>query len=149
MKTFFDCIPCFVRQALDSGRRATDDDTIHEQVLRGTLRAISEMDLRGTPPAMGYKIHRLIRELVGESDPYREMKDTDTTIARVRYFGRDLPMAFALCLRMRQKNISNVSLDGKNIDFETFKDRCSTFVHIPLVMERAGVLEVTIKHPVS
>ncbi|MBW1802600.1 MAG: hypothetical protein JRJ85_17935 [Deltaproteobacteria bacterium] len=81
--------------------------------------------------------------------PYREMTNPDTTIARVRYFGHDFPMAFALCLRMRQKNISKVSLDGKDIEFEIFKDRCSTFVHIPLVMERAGVLEVTIKHPSS
>ena len=81
--------------------------------------------------------------------PQREMKDLDMTVARVRYFGHDLPMAFALCLRMRQDNITGVSLDGKAIEFETFKDRCSTFVHIPLVMEKAGILEVTIRHPSS
>ena len=75
MRTFFDCIPCFVRQTLDSVRRAKDDESVHEQVLRETLRAISEMDLRESPPAMGHKIHRFIRECVGESDPYREMKD--------------------------------------------------------------------------
>jgi hypothetical protein len=79
--------------------------------------------------------------------PYREMTDPDTTLAKVRYFGRDLPMAFALCLRMRQKSIKSVSLGGVKIDFETFHDRCSTFVHIPLIMEKAGVLEVVIKHP--
>jgi len=37
MKTFLDCIPCFVRQALDSARLATDDEQIHEQVVRETL----------------------------------------------------------------------------------------------------------------
>ena len=85
MKTFFDCIPCFVRQALDSVRRATDDETVHEQVLRETLRAISEMDLRGSPPAMGHKIHRFIREHVGERDPYREMKDQSNRLALELY----------------------------------------------------------------
>ncbi len=79
--------------------------------------------------------------------PQREMIDPDTTIARVRYFGRDLPMEFALCLRMRQSHIHSVSIGGKKIDFETFKDRCSTYVYTPITMESAGVLEVTIKHP--
>jgi hypothetical protein len=81
--------------------------------------------------------------------PHREMADLETTIARARYFGTDLPMEFALCLRMRQKNIRSVSCAGKEIGFETFEDRCSTFVYIPLVMEKAGVAEVTIKHPAS
>ena len=77
------------------------------------------------------------------------MVDLDTTIARVRYFGHDLPMEFALCLRMRQSNIHSVSIGGKDIGFETFKDRCSTYVYIPIMLERAGVLEVTIKHPAT
>lgn len=85
MKTFFDCIPCFVRQALDAVRRATDDETVHEDVLRAALRAISEMDLRGPPPAMGYIIHRLVRERVGEGDPYREMKDESNRYALTLY----------------------------------------------------------------
>jgi len=81
--------------------------------------------------------------------PQREMIDLETTLARVRYFGDDFPMNFALCLRMRQKNIQSVSMGGKDIDFETFRDRCSTFVYIPITMERAGILEVTIKHPAA
>jgi len=85
MRTFFDCIPCFVRQALDSVRRATDDERVHEQVLRATLRAISEMDLRASPPAMGHKIHRFVRDRVGESDPYREMKDQSNQLALALY----------------------------------------------------------------
>ena len=83
------------------------------------------------------------------NNPQREMMDLDTTVARVRYFGNDFPMQFALCLRMRQKNIKSVELGSKEMDFEIFRDRCSTFVYIPLAMERAGVLEVTIKHPSS
>jgi len=87
MRTFFDCIPCFVRQALDSARRATDDEAVHEQVLRETLRATSEMDLRASPPAMGHRIHRLVRERVGDGDPYREMKDESNRLALDLYPG--------------------------------------------------------------
>jgi len=37
MQIFLDCIPCFVRQALDSARLATDDEKIQEQVVREVL----------------------------------------------------------------------------------------------------------------
>ncbi len=45
MKTYFDCIPCFVRQALDSVRMTTEDEKIHEKVIREVLRLGSRMDL--------------------------------------------------------------------------------------------------------
>ena len=77
--------------------------------------------------------------------PQREMPDPETTIARVRYFGTDLPIEFALCLRMRQNAIKSITLGGREIEFETFKDQCSTFVYIPLCMDQAGTIELTIK----
>jgi hypothetical protein len=78
--------------------------------------------------------------------PQREMAGQEMTIARVRYFGRDLPMEFALCLRMRQNNIKSVTTRCKEVQFETFKDDCSTFVYIPIMMEKAGTIELVIKH---
>jgi len=118
MKTFFDCIPCFVRQALDSVRRATDDETVQEQVLRATLRAISEMDLRGSPPAMGHKIHGFIRAHVGACDPYREMKDRSNELAlelypalKSRVEGSRDPLETAVRLAIAG-NIMDVAVNG-------------------------------------
>ena len=71
MRTYFDCIPCFFRQALDSVRLVTDDEAVHEELLREVLRAVSEMDLRQSPPAMGQHIHRLIRRLTGRCSAIR------------------------------------------------------------------------------
>ena len=39
------------------------------------------MDLRQSPPVMAQRIHRLIRELTGESDPYRVIKDRFNRLA--------------------------------------------------------------------
>jgi hypothetical protein len=75
------------------------------------------------------------------------MVDPEKTMARVRYFGQDLPMEFALCLRMRQNNIKSVTVRGKEVPFEIFQDSCSTFVYVPIVIENAGTIELTIKHP--
>jgi hypothetical protein len=85
MKTFMDCIPCFARQALDAVRMVTDDEKVHERVLREVLRAASEMDLDESPPAMGQRIHRLIRTLSGDADPYREVKRRSTRLALSMY----------------------------------------------------------------
>ncbi|MFO8111206.1 MAG: ARMT1-like domain-containing protein [Desulfosalsimonadaceae bacterium] len=74
MKTYFDCIPCFIRQALDAVRLATQDPDIQEAVLQKVLAATGSMDLKQTPPAMGQVIHRLVRELSGNHDPYQSLK---------------------------------------------------------------------------
>jgi len=74
MRTYFDCIPCFVRQGLDSVKLITNDEAVQEQVLREVLRLTSEMDLCETPPAMAQKIHRIIRQLIGTNDPYEKAK---------------------------------------------------------------------------
>ena len=118
MQTFFECIPCFVRQTLDSVRRATDDESVHEEVLREALRAVSEMDLRGSPPAMGHRIHRLIREHVGGTDPYREMKDESNRLALELYpelasrvAGSENPLEMAVRLAIAG-NVIDVAVKG-------------------------------------
>ncbi|MBN1803717.1 MAG: DUF89 family protein [Sedimentisphaerales bacterium] len=74
MRTYFDCIPCMIRQTLDAIRLITEDESIHEQVLREVLQVTSAADLQRTPPEMGQKIHRLIRQRTKIDDPYREIK---------------------------------------------------------------------------
>ena len=74
MKTHLDCIPCLVRQALDAARIVTDDASIHEQILRETLRLTAGMDLDRSPPLMGQLIHRRLRQMSGIADPYQAAK---------------------------------------------------------------------------
>ncbi len=74
MQSYLDCVPCFVRQALQAARFVTDDVEIHERVVRDVLLTASEMDLSTSPPVMAQHIQRRIRELTGCRDPYREVK---------------------------------------------------------------------------
>ena len=74
MKIYFDCMPCFIRQALDSTRLVTDDEMVQEQVIRYVLKLASDLDMSKSPPEIGQQIHRLIRKLVCNDDPYRESK---------------------------------------------------------------------------
>jgi uncharacterized protein with ATP-grasp and redox domains len=91
MRIFLDCIPCFVRQALDSARLVTDDEQIHEQVVRKVLRLAADLDMSQSPPAIGQQIHRLIRELIGNNDPYHGLKQR---------FNR---MAMRMCIELAER----------------------------------------------
>lgn len=81
MRTFLDCMPCFIRQALDSARLVTDDEQVHEQVVREVLKLASDLDMSQSPPVIGQRIHRLIRKLINNTDPYRELKQRFNRLA--------------------------------------------------------------------
>jgi len=82
MKTFLDCIPCFVRQALGAARLVSPDPAVHEKIIRELLRWTSKIDMNQSPPAMGQRIHRRLREITGVKDPYRAAKDHQNRLAR-------------------------------------------------------------------
>ncbi len=74
MRTHFDCIPCFFKQALAAARLASGDPVVHERVLRAVSSAVAGMDLRDVPPKMGQLIHREVRAATDGSDPYAAAK---------------------------------------------------------------------------
>lgn len=82
MKTYFDCIPCFMRQALDAARFVTDDERVQETILRRVFAHAATMDLTASPPVMGRVIHRLVREISGNPDPYEAVKAASNRFAR-------------------------------------------------------------------
>ncbi|MCF7956448.1 MAG: ARMT1-like domain-containing protein [Phycisphaerae bacterium] len=85
MRIYLDCMSCFARQALDAARLATDDEQIHEEVVRKVLRMASELDMNQSPPVIGQQIHRLVRNLVGSDDPYYKVKQQFNSLALKLY----------------------------------------------------------------
>jgi len=81
MKTYFDCIPCFIRQTVEAARIATSEEKLQEKILRGVLRAVSKMNLSKSPPVMMQYLYRLIREISGNQDPYKKLKESFNKLA--------------------------------------------------------------------
>lgn len=81
MNTYLDCIPCFLRQALEAARFATTDKKLQEQLLRYLLKETAEMDLNQSPPAIGQKLHRTLRQLIHNTDPYLTIKRQHNNLA--------------------------------------------------------------------
>ncbi len=81
MQTSFDCLPCFIRQAVDAARAFSADEALREKIVREVLGWASEMDFSRPPALIGGRIHRRLRELTGRTDPYREEKDLQNQMA--------------------------------------------------------------------
>jgi uncharacterized protein with ATP-grasp and redox domains len=63
----------------------SDDEAMHEQVLREALGLWHEMDMHDSPPAMAQRVHRIVRKLSGAADPYLEIKDRYNRLALELY----------------------------------------------------------------
>jgi len=85
MRTYLDCYPCFLRQALDAARLAGADESQQKVVLDRVLDALRQIELSSTPPEIGDRVHRIVRQEVGDSDPYRAAKETGTRQALALY----------------------------------------------------------------
>lgn len=81
MKTYNECIPCFVRQAHEALQQVVDDEELIHRTLQRVLHEAAEFPLTSTPPAMAQTIHRIIREETGNPDPYAEIKTKSTRLA--------------------------------------------------------------------
>jgi len=83
----------------------TDDPTVHERVLRETLRLAAEMPFDRSPPWMGMQIHQALRKITGNDDPYRQAKRKANEMALALYPElkqrvRGAPDAFAAAVHL-------------------------------------------------
>ncbi len=74
MKSYLDCYPCFLKQAIQAGELATDDVAIRWAILQKVTEAASAFKREDTPAIMGREIHRIVRELSNNPDPYKDVK---------------------------------------------------------------------------
>jgi len=74
MKLNLDCIPCFQRQALQAVRFISDDEKLHERVLREVAKKLLESNWDSTPPELAHQVHSIVKRITNENDPYKEVK---------------------------------------------------------------------------
>ena len=85
MKTCLDCIPCFLKQALFAARTALDDEVKIKEVLDEVGRLVSDIPLESSPPETGREVYRVVREVTGVNDPFKELKEQSIEKALALY----------------------------------------------------------------
>lgn len=74
MKTSIECIPCFVRQAAEAISLSTPEPLQRARILREVMHALADLDWQGSPPMVAAELHRIIRKMTGNLDPYLTVK---------------------------------------------------------------------------
>jgi len=87
MKTYLDCYPCLLRQALSAARRAGASENQQHSILLNTMKELSAFPSDSTPPQLAYRIHQQVQQLTNNIDPYREDKEQSTQQALALYPG--------------------------------------------------------------
>ncbi len=77
MKTFLDCLPCMMSQALRAGRMATDDEKKLKKLLDSVGAMMKDIPMENTPPETGEAIYREVRKITGVTDPYNKIKESN------------------------------------------------------------------------
>ncbi len=85
MQTYYDCIECFIRQALSASRLLSSDKAKQDDIISRVIGLTSDMNFYLSPPEQGRHIHRLIREILSNDDPYREIKEQSNTFGMHMY----------------------------------------------------------------
>jgi uncharacterized protein with ATP-grasp and redox domains len=85
MKAYLDCYPCFVRQALEAARMAGANEGQQKAVLDRVLDGLRQIGPSSTPPEIGDRIHRIVRQETENSDPYRVAKEESSRQALALY----------------------------------------------------------------
>lgn len=75
MNIQFECLPCIVNSYLRLIKTGVIPETQQEPILRRLLKFLSQVDYDQSPPVLGRRLHRLIREFLQNTDPYQKIKE--------------------------------------------------------------------------
>ena len=114
MKLNLDCIPCFQRQALQAVRFISDDEELHQKVLREVTKKLLESNWNSTPPQLAHEVHKIVKRITKENDPYKEVKRESNDLV--------LKMYPALKAKVKESNdplrtAVRLAIAGNIIDF--------------------------------
>ena len=85
MKTYLECIPCFLTQALDASVLAGVGTKKQKEIIDEVSKLIPEFSLTDSPPKMVRTIHQLVRRMLDVKDPYIKLKKNSNLMALKTY----------------------------------------------------------------
>jgi len=85
MKTYEECIPCFVRQIDEVARLVSADAGIQKDIIAESMKLMENIDVQAPPPQMAQGIYRVIERKLGRQDPYRDIKRRSNAMALSLY----------------------------------------------------------------
>lgn len=149
MKTSVDCLPCYLRQALQVARLCSADVDRQHAVVSAVAALLPDIDMTQTPPANAIRIYATIAGTTGCPDPYLELKRMSNkqalqTYPQLREEVRraDNPLAAALCFATAGNIIDYGASATFDIDAAFVKSRNTVPIidHMDQFLEKVRLL---------
>ncbi len=87
MKTYLECVPCFLRQALEAARLAGADEKTRKKILDEVAVALPGFSLAVTPPEIAKTVYGIVEKYTGGKDAYAGIKRKSNSMAMELYPG--------------------------------------------------------------
>ena len=82
MKVYYECAPCFLRQAKEALDLATDNQSLKMEIMEELVGVVyNDFHKEAVSNVVGTKIHRIIKDRTGNEDPYLLEKRKGNEIA--------------------------------------------------------------------
>jgi len=75
VKVHLECIPCLLRQALEATKMSTTDEVVRENSLREAAIYLLNEKWTKILPELGTNVHRIVKRVTGNIDPYNQLKE--------------------------------------------------------------------------
>jgi uncharacterized protein with ATP-grasp and redox domains len=75
MKTQTDCFECIKNQLERVAGEITEDAALRERIISGGMTELARLDTDLPPPYFGQMVHRAVRRISGNPDPYKGFKE--------------------------------------------------------------------------
>jgi len=85
MKTYLECIPCFLRQSLEAARLAGADELIQKRVLDEVAQKLPSFRIDVSPPEIARTVYGIVEKYTGGKDAYKELKHKSNQMAQELY----------------------------------------------------------------
>ena len=85
MNISLDCIPCILNSFLRLLKKDIIPQQRHEEAMRLLLSHLAQADYHQSPASLGRDMHRLIRKILDNPDPYRDIKNASNKMMLDEY----------------------------------------------------------------
>lgn len=160
MKTYLDCIPCFMKQALRVGRLSTENEDEIKKILDTTGMLIPKISMELNPPEIATLVYDEIKKVTGNIDPYKKEKidnirkaisllpdlyeiinnsaDPLFTAAKIAIAGNVIDLGIYDSVNIEKEIINSISTELTINDFDKFRDDLSKAKHILYIGDNSG-----------
>ena len=83
MKIQTECVPCLIKRIIFEAKQSTKDPKVIKNVIKKAGNALAELyDPNECSITIATKVHKIVYETLGDSDPYKELKERSYNVAQ-------------------------------------------------------------------